>query len=204
MEARRARADATRDGALAASFRALERALEEGARACARAVEADGRRRDARELERARVMEEEVGRWRAMCARARGQVTRCAEALARRARTEATRRALRRWREAMRESREERAKTIVRRDEMKRASFAAWREMAQSARSRVGRRVDVATLTREAMFYQAKCDDVVAKLAPRAPRAVKKAPKLTDSESEVRRAFMRGVCALNLEAARVL
>lgn len=202
MDSRRAGASGARhDGALAASFRALERAVEEGARACARAAETEARRRDAREAERARALEEEVCRWRTMCARARAQVVRCAEALARRASAEATRRALRRWRDATREMREELAKAVVRQGEMKRATFVAWREMARSARSRVARRDDVASLTREAVFYEAKCEDVVAKLAP---RVVKKAPKLTDSEAEVRRAFMRGVCALNLEAARVL
>ena len=62
------------------------------------------------------------------------------------------------------------------------------------------------TLTRETMFYRERCDDAVAKLAPRKPHpAVVCANVSVDrDDSEVRRAFMRGVCALNLEAARVL
>ncbi|OUS42801.1 hypothetical protein BE221DRAFT_61710 [Ostreococcus tauri] len=196
---------AVNDEALVATFRELERELVGKARECARAVEANARRRDAQGEESVRVQWEETERWRAWCARARMQTLRCVDALARRAQTESTRRALRRWREAMKEANEERRVEITRRREVQRSVFASWRSLGRSARLRAARANSEATLTRETTFYDARCDDAVAKLAPRSDARVKRHTRSVESsESEVRRAFMRGVCALNLEAARVL
>ena len=208
MESSRRRKDerATNDAGLLTTFRELERALAVAVRECARAVETNARRRDAQGEESLRTANEETTRWRAWCARARMQTTRCAEALARRARRDEARRLLRRWREAVHVGREERARAREARLRTKRSVLDAWRALRRASRVKVSKREE--TLTRETTFYRERCDDAVAKLAPRKrhPAAVcaNASGDRNDSESEVRRAFIRGVCALNLEAARVL
>jgi len=205
MDSSRRRKDerATNDAGLLTTFRELERGLAEAVRACARAVETNARRRDAQGDESVRVATEETIRWRAWCARARMQTMRCAETLGRRARRDEARGLLRRWREAVDMGREERARARELRLRAKRSVLNAWRALGRASRVRRSQRGE--TLTRETMFYRERCDAAVAKLAPRKPNAAAACAERAEyNDSEVRRAFMRGVCALNLEAARVL
>ena len=192
---------AIREETLRATFRALERRVGEAATACARAVETESRRWEAREATRAREASETAAKWREMWTRSRTQIGRCAEALGRRARRDEARRAVRRWRRAVEERRERetRRKCETR---ARRAVFEAWRGMGEETRRRRTRAGEDERLTRaRASAYDEMCAAAVVRLG----KGTRESARTSDLESEVRRAFMRGVSAMSLrESARAL
>jgi len=205
MEARSRRKEerAACDKALAGAFARGEEECAERARAARHAVEAVIRRRDASADEDLRQMREEAERWRASCVRARVQTLRCIDALARRRGAEMTRRTFRAWREEIKEQRaREKIETEERLVRM-RAVVRAWRAVIVE-RLDFERRCVGAALTREAEYYGSQCEAAVAKLAvDRKQRRNRCENKRVDTmESSMREAFMRGVCALNLDALR--
>ena len=187
---------AIREETLRATFRALERRVGEAATACARAVETESRRWEAREATRAREASETAAKWREMWTRSRTQIGRCAEALGRRARRDEARRAVRRWRRAVEETRRK-CETRARR-----AVFEAWRGMGEETRRRRTRAGEDERLTRaRASAYDEMCAAAVVRLG----KGTRESARTSDLESEVRRAFMRGVSAMSLrESARAL
>ena len=193
---------AIREETLRATFRALERRVGEAATARARAVETESRQWEAREATRAREASETAARWREMWTRSRTQIGRCAEALGRRARRDEARRAVRRWRRAVEERREERERRRKCETRARRAVFEAWRGMGEETRRRRTRAGEDERLTRaRASAYDEMCAAAVVRLG----KGTRESARTSDLESEVRRAFMRGVSAMSLrESARAL
>jgi len=207
---RRADADdgAIRDETIRATFRALERRVVDATTACARAVETESRRAESLERARRRDADAREARWREMWTRSRTQTARCVEALGRRARRDAARRAVGRWRRAVEAAREERAVREVCERRVRRETFDAWRGMSEAMRRWRTRAGEDERLTRAwAAAYDASCAEAVARLARGEANGMWESEREKSAlESEVRRAFMRGVSTMSLrfESARAL
>lgn len=196
------------DETIRATFRALERRVVDATTACARAVETESRRAESIERARRRDADAREARWREMLTRSRTQTTRCVEALGRRARRDAARRAVGRWRRAVEAAREEREVREVCERRVRRETFEAWRGMSEAMRRWRTRAGEDERLTRaRAAAYDASCDEAVARLARGEANGMWESEREKSAmECEVRRAFMRGVRAMSLrfESARAL
>ena len=203
LDVRASRMPTTGDGRSGRYHRAVEEcrdAVERALRECETAIEreVEDARRSARRVAEASARESAVRARRAMQA-----AERCVNALRKVKDRDDVRRVVRAWRiEAVdgrcRRARDEEAWRARR----VRDAFERWRTTtkARAKASRV-RMVDSSVVDESKDVYanfEEKCDSAVehlAKLNGRRPRR---------GNDDVRRAFMRGVCALNLEALEVL
>ena len=174
---------------------AVERALRECESAMEREVE------DARRTER-RVAEASARESAVRARRAMETAERCVDALRKVKDMDGVRRVVRAWRIETVDGRRRRA-----RDEEAwqarrvRDAFERWRATAKARAkaSRVGMDSSVVDEIKDAYAnFEESCDSAVEHLAKLNGR------RLRRGNDDVRRAFMRGVCALNLEALEVL